>query len=393
MGQELAITINVVDKSTAIDKKQSSETSAVDDNHDSKSFSSTLDEQLDKQDDIKVDKEKKELADSPEPVSEETEQAEQAEQAEQEGEESGNTLPQSEEELVESEDETVDYLLDNLIETTSSIPASTSTSPVITAENNKDADEDVDFLNALKKPVLRTDILHAIMKKEGVTSNTNLVTAKEVVISSSNLTTIATADNAQKIAKLDVGTQLGKSLFTKRNEASFSHTSNAVNSVSSALTTSSTVATQAVSTSQTSLSIQPSVQTEAWGKVLSSRVIWMAREGVQQAQLKLNPANLGPVEVKLHMSNEQVNITFTAQNALTREALEQSLPRLRESFQENGMDLAYAEVSEHDFEQKEGSEHDDGDSQTVDDHETDVEHIDNEDTRSDEPALGVNVFA
>ncbi len=95
-----------------------------------------------------------------------------------------------------------------------------------------------------------------------------------------------------------------------------------------------------------SLDIQPSIQSKAWSRVLSSRVVWMASEGVQQATLRLNPANLGPVEVRLHVQNEQANVTFIAQNAATRDALEQALPRLRESFVENGLDLADADVSD-----------------------------------------------
>jgi flagellar hook-length control protein FliK len=94
------------------------------------------------------------------------------------------------------------------------------------------------------------------------------------------------------------------------------------------------------------LDIQPSLQSKAWNQVLSSRVVWMATEGLQQAALKLNPANLGPVEVRLRVQNEQVNVTFIAQNPATRDALEQALPRLRESFVENGMALTHADVSD-----------------------------------------------
>ena len=95
------------------------------------------------------------------------------------------------------------------------------------------------------------------------------------------------------------------------------------------------------------LDIQPSLQSKAWNNVLSSRVVWMASEGIQQAALKLNPANLGPVEVKLTMHNEQTHVTFISHNAATRDALEQAIPRLRESFIENGLELADANVSDH----------------------------------------------
>lgn len=103
----------------------------------------------------------------------------------------------------------------------------------------------------------------------------------------------------------------------------------------------------AVRVDQPTLDIQPSLQSKAWNAVLSNRVVWMAREGIQQAALRLNPANLGPVEVRLSMHHDQANVTFIAHNAATRDALEQALPRLRESFLENGLELADANVSDH----------------------------------------------
>lgn len=96
------------------------------------------------------------------------------------------------------------------------------------------------------------------------------------------------------------------------------------------------------------LDVQPGLNQPNWSRVVSSRVVYMAREGVQHAELRLNPAQLGPVEVRLSVVNEQTSVTFLANNAATREALEQALPRLRESFAENGLALNNAEVGQQD---------------------------------------------
>lgn len=96
------------------------------------------------------------------------------------------------------------------------------------------------------------------------------------------------------------------------------------------------------------LDVQPGLNQPNWSRVVSSRVIYMAREGVQHAELRLNPAQLGPVEVRLSIVNEQTNVTFLANNVATREALEQALPRLRESFAESGLALNNAEVEQQD---------------------------------------------
>jgi flagellar hook-length control protein FliK len=94
------------------------------------------------------------------------------------------------------------------------------------------------------------------------------------------------------------------------------------------------------------LDIQPGLKTEAWERVMAGRVVWMAREGLQRAELKLNPASMGPIEVRLTINNDQANVSFVVTNPATREAIEQSLPRLREGLQANGLSLESADVSD-----------------------------------------------
>jgi flagellar hook-length control protein FliK len=117
------------------------------------------------------------------------------------------------------------------------------------------------------------------------------------------------------------------------------------------LTTTSAVASGQVKADVPVLDIQPSLQNAAWSRVMTSRVLWMAREGVQEASLKLNPAQLGPVEVRLNMHQDQANVTFIAHSAATRDALEQAIPRLRESFAQHGLELTNADVSQQSFNQ------------------------------------------
>jgi flagellar hook-length control protein FliK len=104
------------------------------------------------------------------------------------------------------------------------------------------------------------------------------------------------------------------------------------------------------------LDIQPGLKTEAWERVMAGRVVWMAREGLQRADLKLNPANMGPIEVRLTINNDQANVSFVVNNPATREAIEQSLPRLREGFQANGLSLESADVSDQTLSQEQERE-------------------------------------
>ena len=97
-----------------------------------------------------------------------------------------------------------------------------------------------------------------------------------------------------------------------------------------------------------SLDVLPNIQSQAWGRVFASRVVWMANEQIQQASLSLNPKSLGPVEIKLNIQNDISSISFIAPQLTTREALEQALPRLRESFNDNGLTLLDVDISDKD---------------------------------------------
>jgi flagellar hook-length control protein FliK len=89
----------------------------------------------------------------------------------------------------------------------------------------------------------------------------------------------------------------------------------------------------------TTLTIQSPVNSAAFADEVSARVTGLAQAGITQAQLQLNPADLGPVQVHITMQAGQASVWFGANHADTRAALEQSLPRLRELFAGAGMPL------------------------------------------------------
>jgi flagellar hook-length control protein FliK len=82
---------------------------------------------------------------------------------------------------------------------------------------------------------------------------------------------------------------------------------------------------------------------------MGKQVLWMVNQNISRAEIRLNPANLGPIEVRIDMDNDQVNVAFTSRHAEVREAVEQALPRLREMLEEKGLNLSDADVSQHSF--------------------------------------------
>lgn len=88
------------------------------------------------------------------------------------------------------------------------------------------------------------------------------------------------------------------------------------------------------------------LQHPRWADAVATSVRWFAEQGVQNATLRLSPEHLGPVEVRVAISDGQVNVNFTAANADTRTALEQSLPRLRDMLAGAGLSLGEAQVQQ-----------------------------------------------
>jgi flagellar hook-length control protein FliK len=86
-----------------------------------------------------------------------------------------------------------------------------------------------------------------------------------------------------------------------------------------------------------------------WSQDLSERVLWMTGRGLQAAELRLDPAHLGPLEVRIDMNRDQASIQFVSHHAAVREAIESAIPKLREMLGAQQLNLAEVSVSQHSF--------------------------------------------
>ncbi|MBT9503960.1 MAG: flagellar hook-length control protein FliK [Burkholderiaceae bacterium] len=90
----------------------------------------------------------------------------------------------------------------------------------------------------------------------------------------------------------------------------------------------------------TPVTVNSSLHEPGFAPEMSSRLTLLASEGVQKAQLHLNPAEMGPVSVQIQLDGQQAQIEFHAQHAATREVLERSLPELAAALRDAGMTLS-----------------------------------------------------
>ncbi|MDH4283769.1 MAG: flagellar hook-length control protein FliK [Gallionellaceae bacterium] len=84
----------------------------------------------------------------------------------------------------------------------------------------------------------------------------------------------------------------------------------------------------------------------AWAEEFSQKIVWMATQREQTAELHLNPPQLGPLEVVISVSDDQATAVFASQHAAVRQAVEQALPRLRDMLADSGITLGNATVSD-----------------------------------------------
>ncbi|MBN2647009.1 MAG: flagellar hook-length control protein FliK [Thiotrichales bacterium] len=77
-----------------------------------------------------------------------------------------------------------------------------------------------------------------------------------------------------------------------------------------------------------------------WGQAFGQRIGYMIHAQVQQAQITVNPEKLGPIHIKLQFDqDQQLQLTVLTQAGSAREAVEASLPRLKEILEQAGIDL------------------------------------------------------
>lgn len=93
------------------------------------------------------------------------------------------------------------------------------------------------------------------------------------------------------------------------------------------------------------LEIPHRIDSGQWGSGLGDKVVWMVGSQAQGAELRLNPPALGPLEVRLSMSDGQATLSFMTPHAPVREALEAATPRLREMLGDNGISLGSVSVN------------------------------------------------
>ncbi len=93
---------------------------------------------------------------------------------------------------------------------------------------------------------------------------------------------------------------------------------------------------------------------QGWDKAMGERILWMAGRDIQRAAIQIRPPNLGPLQIQMSIQNDQASLHFTASSGVVQDALEASMPRLREMLAEQNLQLVNVDVSRRDADNRDG---------------------------------------
>jgi flagellar hook-length control protein FliK len=105
----------------------------------------------------------------------------------------------------------------------------------------------------------------------------------------------------------------------------------------------------AAATTQTSATLDVPFGSTDFAQALAEKVaMWVGKastDGPMTAELHLNPAEMGPINVKISLDGQSAQVDFAAAALETRKAIEASMPMLSSALNDIGLNLAGSDVS------------------------------------------------
>lgn len=88
------------------------------------------------------------------------------------------------------------------------------------------------------------------------------------------------------------------------------------------------------------------MQQGGWSEAVVDRVMLMSSQNLKSAEIQLEPPELGRLDVRISVNQEQSQVAFASPHAGVREALDAQMNRLREMFAQQGLGTLDVSVSD-----------------------------------------------
>ncbi len=104
--------------------------------------------------------------------------------------------------------------------------------------------------------------------------------------------------------------------------------------------------------SPTHLKVDASIDSAEFPQGLAERVAFMADNNLNGARLQVNPQELGPIELTIAVQGDHAQVWMSTHSAVTRDALESSLPKLRDMLGAQGFGQVSVDISQRSFQDR-----------------------------------------
>ena len=74
------------------------------------------------------------------------------------------------------------------------------------------------------------------------------------------------------------------------------------------------------------------------------KIRWMVNARNTMAEIRLDPPELGSMQVRVNVSGDAASVSFVVQSQQAKDALAEAMPRLRDMLSEQGIELGDAQV-------------------------------------------------
>ncbi len=194
-----------------------------------------------------------------------------------------------------------------------------TTMPTAQAAEGDEAGDDISALGGVKDNALTTDA--------GDTDD-DIATALATAVSSS--------------AKADPLSQAATGPATQNDR---DNSLDALRALTAAPTMQQPVAAQAAAPAH-ALTVNAQVGSPSFGQELGQQVAWLGGQDVKQARIRLNPEDLGPLDVKVSVLHDHVDVSFVVQHPQAVHAVQQTLSQLDSMLAQHGLTLGQAQVGQ-----------------------------------------------
>lgn len=112
---------------------------------------------------------------------------------------------------------------------------------------------------------------------------------------------------------------------------------------------------------QTQASEKPAAfQTPEGKQQITEKIRWMVNARQSMAEIRLDPPEMGSMQVRVNVSGEAASVNFVVQSAAARDAIADAMPKLRDMLSEQGIELGEAFVQQQDRQAHDGQDENQG---------------------------------